>query len=217
MDPDATQKLLREAQTTSALNHPNIVTIHEVIRSGSSIAIVMELVEGDSARELCEKRLPDEQVIGIGQQIARALAAAHANGIVHRDIKPENIILRQDGCVKVLDFGLARRASISPENSSIGLEAGTLCYMSPEQTRGQPATSASDVFSLALVLHELLTGRHAFPEDTPVETAHAIMTKEPSGELPGDVSCGVAAPDQVDVGKGGCGSSHCRESGGAVG
>ncbi len=187
MDPEATQKLLREAQTASALNHPNIVTIHEVIRSGSSIAIVMELVEGHSVRQLCEKRLPIEQVIGIGQQIARALAAAHAKGIVHRDIKPENIILRQDGCAKVLDFGLARRVSNSPENSNASVPAGTLRYMSPEQARSEPATSASDVFSLGLVLHELLTGRHAFPEDTPLETAHAIMTKEPSGELPRDV------------------------------
>ena len=187
MDPEATQKLLREAQTASALNHPNIVTIHEVIHSGSSIAIVMELVEGHSVRQLCEKRLPIEQVIAIGQQIARALAAAHAKGFVHRDIKPENIILRQDGCAKVLDFGLARRVSNLPENSNASLPAVTLRYMSPEQARSEQATSASDVFSLGLVLHELLTGQHAFPEDTPLETAHAIMTKEPSGELPRDV------------------------------
>ena len=186
MDSDATQKLLREAQTASALNHPNIVTIYEVIRSGSSIAIVMELVEGESLRQLCEKRLPLEQAIDIGRQIARALAAAHAQGIVHRDIKPENIILRQDGCLKVLDFGLARRVSNSPENSSGAIGAGTLCYLSPEQARSEPTTSASDIFSLGLVLHELITGRHAFPEDTPLETAHAITTKEP-GELPGDI------------------------------
>lgn len=183
IDPEATQKLLREAQTASALNHPNIVTIHEVIRSGSSIAIVMELVEGQSLRQLCEKQLPIGQVIDIGQQIARALAVAHAHGFVHRDIKPENIILRQDGCVKVLDFGLARRISNAREHSNASLPGGTPRYMSPEQAQGEPSTSASDIFSLGLVMHELLTGRHAFPESTPIETAHAIITKQPSTEL----------------------------------
>jgi Tol biopolymer transport system component len=147
----------------------------------------MELVEGQPVRQLCEKPLPIEQAVRIGQQIARALAAAHAKGIVHRDIKPENIILRQDGCVKVLDFGLARRVSNAPAHSDASVAGGTLRYMSPEQTRGEPATSASDVFSLGLVLHELINGRHAFPEDTPVETAHAILTKNPSGEMPHNV------------------------------
>ena len=187
MHSESTRKLLREAQTASALNHPNIVTIYEVIRSGSSTAIVMELVEGQSVRKYCEKRLPIEKVIPIGQQIARALAAAHTQEIVHRDIKPENIIVRPDGGVKVLDFGLARQVLKPSENSNASLPAGTLRYMSPEQARGEAATSADDVFSLGLVLHELLTGHHAFPEDTPVQTVLAIMVKDPRSELPPDV------------------------------
>lgn len=178
--------ILREAQTASALNHPNIVTIHEVVQSGSTIAIVMEMVEGQSVRDACKEGVALEKAIDIGRQIARALAAAHAAGIVHRDIKPENIILRGDGCVKVLDFGLARQPG-NLQHSAASVQAGTLRYMSPEQARGERLTSASDVFSFGLVLYELLTGRHAFPENTPLETAHAIMVKEPSGDLPRDI------------------------------
>jgi eukaryotic-like serine/threonine-protein kinase len=180
---EATQKLLREAQTASALNHPNIVTIHEVVRSGSSIAIVMELVDGQSLRQACQARLPVEKAIDIGRQIAQALAAAHAEGIIHQDIKPENIILRYDGCIKVLDFGLARPPGSLPHTTAT-FQAGTLRYMSPEQMRSETLTCESDVFSFGLVLHELLTGQHAFPEKTPLETAHAILVKEPSSELP---------------------------------
>jgi serine/threonine protein kinase len=99
-------RLIREAQAASALNHPNIVTVHEVIQSEDTLAIVTELVEGRSLRELCGARLPLAQVIDIGVQMAKALAAAHGHGIVHRDVKPENAMLRSDGYVKVLDFGL---------------------------------------------------------------------------------------------------------------
>jgi len=183
---DAPQKFLREAQTASALNHPNIVTIHEVVRSGSSIAIVMELVEGQSLRRVCEKRVSVDKAIDIGRQIARALAAAHSKGIVHRDIKPENIILSNDGCIKVLDFGLARQPN-NLQHTTASVQAGTLRYMSPEQARSEAMTSATDVFSFGLVMHELLTGQHAFPEKTPLETAHAILVKEPSSELPRDI------------------------------
>jgi serine/threonine protein kinase/dipeptidyl aminopeptidase/acylaminoacyl peptidase len=182
---EATRKFLREAQTASALNHPNIVTIHEVVRAGSSIAIVMELVDGESLRQTCQTRVPVERAIDIARQIARALAAAHAEGIIHRDIKPENMILRPDGCVKVLDFGLARHRSL--QHSTETVQAGTLRYMSPEQARSEALTSATDIFSFGLVLHELLTGHHAFPERSPLETAHAILVKEPSGDLPGDI------------------------------
>jgi Tol biopolymer transport system component len=114
------------------------------------------------------------------------LAAAHTAGIIHRDIKPENMILRNDGCIKVLDFGLARQSG-SLQHSAATMQAGTLRYMSPEQARNEALTPASDVFSFGLVLHELLTGQHAFPEKTPLETAHAIMVKEPSGALPGGI------------------------------
>ncbi len=183
---EAPRKFLREAQTASALNHPNIVTIHEVVRSGSSIAIVMELVEGLSLRQICRERVPVEKAIDMGRQIARALAAAHSIGITHRDVKPENIILRDDGCIKVLDFGLARQPG-SLHHSTESVQAGTLRYMSPEQARNETLTSATDVFSFGLVLHELLTGQHAFPANTPLETAHAILVKEPSGDLPREI------------------------------
>ncbi len=132
--PARRDTILREAQTASALNHPNIVTIHEVVRSGPSIAIVMELVEGKSLREICQERVPLEKAIDIGRQIAQALAAAHTAGIIHRDIKPENMILRSDGCVKVLDFGLARHSG-SLQHSAATMQAGTLRYMSPEQAQ----------------------------------------------------------------------------------
>jgi serine/threonine protein kinase len=182
--PEAIQNFIHEAQTASALNHPNIVTVHEVMRSESRIAIVMELVEGKSLRELCGSPLPVSQIIDIGGQIARGLAAAHARGIVHRDIKPENILVRADGCVKVLDFGLARQAPKDGHSSNLTLPAGTLRYLSPEQARTERASSASDIFSFGLVLYELATSKHAFPADSPLETAHAILTREPSGPLP---------------------------------
>jgi serine/threonine protein kinase len=170
---------IREAKTASALNHPNIVTVHEVIHGESTLVIVMELVEGTNLRVLCGKRPPVDQMINLGQQIASALAAAHIHGIVHRDVKPENIMVRRDGYVKVLDFGLARQVSADSQNSVAGLPAGTLRYMSPEQVRGATLTGASDVFSLGLVLYELLTGKHPFAADSALETAHAIATGKP--------------------------------------
>jgi serine/threonine protein kinase/Tol biopolymer transport system component len=174
------EMLKREAKALSTLNHPNIVTIHEVIQSGSSFAIVMELIEGKALREHTRAALPPARVAQIGQQIARALAAAHAAGIVHRDIKPENILLRADGYVKVVDFGLARRMDVDNQNSTLGAGAGTVRYMSPEQMRGATVTGASDVFSLGLVLYELVAGRHPFAGTSLLDTAHAIAAKNPA-------------------------------------
>jgi len=179
----AVEHLRREAKTISALNHPNIVTVHEVIRSESNVAIVMELVEGRSLRQSCKGDLGISQILDIGRQIARALAAAHARGIVHRDIKPENIIVRPDGCIKVLDFGLASSTRGMRDSSHAGLPAGTLRYMSPEQARGERATAASDIFSFALVLYEIATGEHAFAGASALETAHAILFGEPGSGL----------------------------------
>ena len=169
------ESFIREAKAASSLNHPNIVTVHEVIRSESSRAIVMELVEGASLRELCGSAQPIDLVIRTGQQIANALAEAHVHGIVHRDVKPENIMVRGDGYVKVLDFGLARQMAVDTAGS--GLPAGTLRYMSPEQIRGEPLTGASDVFSLGLTLYELLTGSHPFESSSAFETAVAIARR----------------------------------------
>src|SRR5438309_11810884 len=113
----------------------------------------MELVAGTSLRQLCDAPQPIDRVLHMGEQIARALAAAHARGIVHCDIKPENLMVRQDGFVKVMDFGLAR--DVGSLTSSSILPAGTLRYMSPEQSRGEAPSAASDVFSLGIVLFEL--------------------------------------------------------------
>jgi serine/threonine protein kinase len=181
----SSQRFLREAQASSALNHPNIVTIHEVITLDSLPVIVMELVKGKPLRALCGKPMPVETAVPIAVQIMKALAIAHASGIVHRDLKPENVIVRPDGYVKVLDFGLASRsfvqaAAAGGEGSSTeGLPVGTLRYMSPEQCRGESATPASDVFAAGIVLYEMLVGRHPFCADSPLDTAHAIAWIEP--------------------------------------
>jgi eukaryotic-like serine/threonine-protein kinase len=175
LDP---QLITREAKAASALNHHGIVTIHEVVPYGPSPAIVMELVEGKPIREVCGKPLPVPEVLDIVLQIAEALAAAHAGGVIHGDIKPENIFLRPDRYVKLLDFGLARK--VTTETLALGFSPllGTLRYMSPEQARAEPLTPASDVFSLGLVLYELLAGRHAFPATSALDTAQGILEKK---------------------------------------
>jgi len=115
----AVERVIREAKAASALNHPNIVTVHEVIRSESTLAIVMELVDGTALRKLCGTPLPLDQLLHSGQQIAQALAAAHGLGVVHRDVKPENIMVRRDGYIKVLDFGLARQVAAAERSSDL--------------------------------------------------------------------------------------------------
>lgn len=182
----AVERLTREARTVSALNHPNIVTVHEVMaHEEEAPIIVMELVDGNSLRELCGTPQATDDLIHIGLQMARALAAAHARGIIHRDIKPENILLRRDGYVKVLDFGLARHvAGDTLPSSGNDLQAGgtltggTLRYMSPEQARGESLSPATDVFSFGLVLYELAAGQHAFPRDSPGEAMQAILMEQ---------------------------------------
>ena len=192
LDP---QLITREAKAASALNHHGIVTIHEVVPSGPSPAIVMELVEGKPIREVCGKPLPVSEVLDIVLQIAEALAAAHAGGVIHGDIKPENIFLRPDRYVKLLDFGLARK--VTTETLALGYSPvlGTLRYMSPEQARAEPLTPASDVFSLGLVLYELLAGRHAFPATSALDTAQGILEKK----APALSSLNPHAPARLDL------------------
>ena len=178
---DRTVEILeREAKTASSLNHPNIVTVHEVVRSGSGVAIVMEKVEGVSLRRLIGSALPLARAIDIGRQVASAVAAAHSQGIVHRDLKPENVMVRADGYVKVLDFGLARHtiegAILNVSTSST--IAGTLRYMSPEQANAKSLTAASDVYSLGLMLYELCTGTHPFALEPPPANVHAKATSD---------------------------------------
>lgn len=187
------RRFLREAQSVSALNHPNIVTLFEVLDGPSGPVLAMELVEGVALRNRCAVPMPEGEVIRIGVQIAQALAAAHEKGFVHRDLKPENIMLRPDGYVKVLDFGLVRRAEFSAHStntsSTAGLPVGTLRYMSPEQCRGESATPKSDVFALGLILYELLAGRHPFAASEGLDVAYALVN-EKAQPLPG-VSSGL--------------------------
>jgi serine/threonine protein kinase/Tol biopolymer transport system component len=196
---DVTEQFIREAQAASALNHPNIVTIYEVIRWESSPVIVMELVEGVALRAMCDSPLPLAQATKIGSQILQALACAHASGIVHHDLKPENVMVRPDGYIKVLDFGLARQTLREQSGQHLsapaGVPVGTLRYMSPEQCRGEPATPHSDVFAAGIVMHEMITGRHPFYKDSPLDTAHAIVWSDPSpvAEVIPDVAAGLAS------------------------
>jgi hypothetical protein len=185
-DPDAVARFEREARAVAALNHPNIVSLHDVGREGDVVFAVTELLEGETVRGLLADiaRPPLRQVLDIGIQVARGVGAAHAQEIVHRDLKPENLFLTSDRRVKVLDFGLAaRRQPVSGletlVETSPGLVVGTIGYMAPEVVRGEPATAASDTFAFGVVLYELLTGVHPFDRGTPAETLAAIMRDDP--------------------------------------
>lgn len=179
--PDRLARFLREARTASALNHPCICTVHSLNERDGRPYIVMELIEGVTLRALIGRNSGPDEVARIISKAAQALAAAHAAGVVHRDIKPENVMIRNDGHVKVVDFGLARllpEGLLADEGSATdpGTIAGTLTYMSPEQTRNEPASSASDVFSLGIVAYELATGRHPFAVGSALETLNAVAS-----------------------------------------
>jgi predicted ATPase/serine/threonine protein kinase len=186
LDAERVWRFEREARAASALNHPNIVTLYDIGHADEGRFIVMELVEGRTLRQAMEQGGMPPAVPVIGGQIAKALAVAHAAGIVHRDIKPENIMIRQDGYVKVLDFGLARLVT-EPERgpqalmgTHPGRVVGTVRYMSPEQARGENPAAPSDVFALGVVFYEMATGRHPFPSDSVLGTLHAITTETPA-------------------------------------
>jgi serine/threonine protein kinase len=175
-EASSSERFILEAQAASALNHPNIVTVYEVIHSGPTVAIAMELVTGTSLRRFCGTAQPVGKVALWGRQIAHALAAAHARDIVHRDIKPENLMLRPDGYIKVLDFGLARQAGAGRADDQ--WPAGTLGYMSPEEVLLRPITAASDIFSLGVVLYELASGTNPFRGDSAGATIRLIQGLE---------------------------------------
>ncbi|HEV1994415.1 MAG TPA: tetratricopeptide repeat protein [Candidatus Acidoferrum sp.] len=187
-DTDRLNRFEREARSASALNHPNIVTIYELGQYGSTHYIAMELVEGETLRELLVAGLlPIRKAIEIAAQVAEGLAKAHEAGIAHRDLKPENLMVSHDGFVKILDFGLAKLAAPNREQSDIcttsastssGLVLGTVGYMSPEQVGGRQLDFRSDQFSFGLVLYEMVTGKRAFQRSTAAETLVAILREQ---------------------------------------
>ena len=194
-DAERRKRLLREARTASALNHPNIVTIHEVGSEGEIDFVAMEYVSGDPLdRRIRGKGLPLGEALDYAVQIADALGSAQGAGIVHRDLKPGNIVITEQGRVKVLDFGLAKRLgpgspgedtqmeTLPIEESLLtepGMIVGTFAYMSPEQAKGQATDSRSDIFSFGAVLYEMITGRPAFRGGTRVETLAAVLKQDP--------------------------------------
>src|SRR5262249_28584125 len=179
----------QEAKAASSLNHPNILTIHDIGAQEGSPYVVSELLEGETLRErLAGGAMSPRKALGHALQIAHGLAAAHEKGIVHRDLKPENIFVTKDGRVKILDFGLAKLTFREQEGpvsglATIGTEPGvvlgTLAYMSPEQIRGRPADARSDIFSFGAILYEILSGKRAFFGDSAADTMSAILMKEP--------------------------------------
>ncbi len=190
-DPDAVARLEREAQAVAALSHPNILAIHDLGKDQGVFYVVTELLEGETLRNrLASSALPWRKAVEIGAAIADGLSGAHLKGVIHRDLKPDNIFLTRDGRVKILDFGLARLSPVmsqqdqtsaptTPPQTEPGILMGTVGYMSPEQARGLPADTRSDVFSLGSVLYEMLTGRRAFSRPTAPETLTAILNEDP--------------------------------------
>ncbi len=199
-DIERVNRFEREARALSALNHPNLITIYEVGDLDGLHFIAMEFVEGRNLREMMTGPLKLREILSIGAQAAEALAAAHQSGIIHRDIKPDNIMMRADGYVKVLDFGLAKLTEApkpggkpDPAHTQAGATMGTLAYMSPEQVTGEAIDHRSDIWSLGVVLFELVTKQKPFRGDTRQETVNAILSTEPnsaaasSPELPSEL------------------------------
>ncbi len=186
-DSERLRRFEREARAASALNHPNIVTIYELGKDGDTHYIAMELVEGKTLRQLLASGLlPMRRAIEIGAQIAEGLSKAHEAGISHRDLKPENLMVSHDGFVKILDFGLAKLASLEEQpdmcitsQTPPGLVLGTVGYMSPEQAGGKELDFRSDQFSFGLVLYEMVTGKRAFHRSTAADTLVAILREQP--------------------------------------
>jgi Tol biopolymer transport system component len=190
-NPDRLSRFEQEARSASALNHPNIVTVHDIGRSDSTSYIAMELVDGRTLRELAASGpMPLRRILAVGTQIADGLAKAHIAGIVHRDLKPENVMVSKDGFVKILDFGLAKL--VEPESGQVsvmptlakpethpGVVMGTVGYMSPEQASGEPLDFRSDQFSFGSILYEIATGQKPFQRKTAAETMSAIIREEP--------------------------------------
>ncbi len=179
----------REARAVAALDHPNILGIHDFGVSGETCFAVMELLEGQTLRQrLAGGKLPRRIAVDIGIQVARGLAAAHDKGVVHRDLKPENVFITREGQVKILDFGLAKLIEERPPTpdretvavTEMGRLLGTVGYMSPEQVRAAPTDERSDIFSFGAVFYEMLSGQRAFQAESSFDTMHAVLSSEPA-------------------------------------
>jgi eukaryotic-like serine/threonine-protein kinase len=193
-DADRLRRFEQEARAVAALNHPNILAIHDIGQDNGSPFLVSELLEGESLRAALDRGpLPQRKTIEYGVQIAHGLAAAHEKGIVHRDLKPENIFVTKDGRIKILDFGLAKLAQTMGADSdevtltsahagshtAAGVVMGTAGYMAPEQVRGETADARTDIFAFGSVLYEMLSGVRAFRRDTAAETMTAVLKDDP--------------------------------------
>ena len=189
-EADRLRRFEQEARAVAALNHPNILAIHDIGQHEGSPFLVSELIEGESLRAALDGgAVPQRKTIEYGVQIAHGLAAAHEKGIVHRDLKPENIFVTKDGRIKILDFGLAKLAqkagaepdevTLTSSHTAAGMVLGTASYMAPEQVRGEAADPRTDIFAFGAVLYEMLSGVRAFRRDTAAETMTAVLKDDP--------------------------------------
>src|SRR5688572_13320971 len=196
-DPDRLARFTREAQTLASLNHPNIAQIHGLEDGLPVRALVMELVEGpDLAQRIAQGPIPADEAVAIARQIADAIEAAHEHGIVHRDLKPANVKVRDDGTVKVLDFGLAKALEgsgptstggplsfsptvASPVVTGLGMVIGTAAYMAPEQAKGKSVDKRGDIWAFGVVFYEMLTGRALFEGETVSEVLASVIMRDP--------------------------------------
>lgn len=196
-DDVARKRFLREAQAASRLEHPNICVIHEIYESDDINFIVMQYIEGQNLRQLLreEKHIPLTTFLDYAKQMASALALAHSQGIIHRDIKPSNIMVTPDGLIKILDFGLAKFFEKDESLTTADTVVGTLAYMSPEQCRGEKLTPATDIFSLGVVLYEMVTGKNPFRGEDTGSTFFKILHENP--DPPSRVLEGI--PWEVDL------------------
>ncbi|WP_243305025.1 protein kinase domain-containing protein [Geothrix oryzisoli] len=197
-DRERLKRFEQEARAAGALNHPNLLTVHDLGTHEGSPYLVMELLEGQTFRTLMgQGALPVERVVDLAGQIAAGLAAAHERGIVHRDLKPENLFLTRDRVVKILDFGLAKQGPLGRQDSGAetlaGMVLGTASYMSPEQACGHPVDFRSDQFSLGVVLYEMLSGRQPFGGPSTTETLAAIVGGDPAPLVPSGPLAAVVA------------------------
>jgi len=186
-DPTARKRFLREAKSAAALDHPFICKIYEIGKAQDRTFIAMEYIQGMTLEvRMAEGPLPVGDVLETAWEIADALEGAHRRGIVHRDLKPSNVMLIPEGHIKVMDFGLAKRVTPEGEEEDVstvltqdGAAVGTVPYMSPEQVRGRPLDTRSDIFSFGVVLYEMVTGVHPFKKDSIMDTAQTILSATP--------------------------------------